>query len=457
MNLILGGGLAGLSCSYHIGHEHCLVLEKNQYPLGHACSVSKNGFVWDEGPHISFTNNEYVKNLFSISVDGEYVEFELEPVNYYNGIWINHPVQSNLYQVSEPLRTDAYNSIMIAVNREGGGLCNNYEQWARLAVGDVIYEKFIELYTKKYWTTSSTNLTTDWVGRRVFKPDAISVKAGYDGKSGRSTHYIKNVRYPKYGGFGSFGRGLTRGANIRYGSKVEQVDLKSRCVCLSNGETVRYDKLINTIPLPKFVSMCKHVPDGVLSAAEGLSCSSIFMINIEVPERCNIHGNLFYIYDEDKFSTRISLTERFSKNNVPDGWSGIQVEVYYSKYREYEVSEQCIIDKVLGELLEMGFISEAIYTQRSNDLGKLSYTTVHIPWANVIFDHERRPNLEVIFDWLEKYGLVRENDELESSTDWERRELNGTLGSLVLAGRFGQWKYFWSDDCILRGKVISES
>jgi len=29
------------------------------------------------------------------------------------------------------------------------------------------------------------------------------------------------------------------------------------------------------------------------------------------------------------------------------------------------------------------------------------------------------------------------------------------MGQLILAGRFAQWKYYWSDDCVLRGKFIA--
>jgi hypothetical protein len=43
-------------------------------------------------------------------------------------------------------------------------------------------------------------------------------------------------------------------------------------------------------------------------------------------------------------------------------------------------------------------------------------------------------------------------------TDWEKKfTANDTVGDLVLAGRFGQWKYYWTDDCVLRGKYISEA
>ena len=63
-NLILGGGISGISASYHIGHEHCLILEKESHSLGILKSEDFNGFTWDLGPHVSFTKHDYVKIFF---------------------------------------------------------------------------------------------------------------------------------------------------------------------------------------------------------------------------------------------------------------------------------------------------------------------------------------------------------------------------------------------------------
>ena len=73
--LILGGGLSGISASFHLGHDNCLLVEKNDYLLGHIASKSNNGFTWDEGPHVSFTQNKYVQELFEQSVDYNFFEF----------------------------------------------------------------------------------------------------------------------------------------------------------------------------------------------------------------------------------------------------------------------------------------------------------------------------------------------------------------------------------------------
>jgi protoporphyrinogen oxidase len=99
MTLILGAGLAGLSCSYHLGHESCLLLEKNANAFSHIAADRRDGFTWDPGPHVSFTKHEYVRNLFADSVSGEYDEYEVQTGNYYRSHWIDHPAQSALHQV----------------------------------------------------------------------------------------------------------------------------------------------------------------------------------------------------------------------------------------------------------------------------------------------------------------------------------------------------------------------
>jgi hypothetical protein len=38
--MILGGGLAALSCSYHLGHENSLIIERNSYLGGHVETYS---------------------------------------------------------------------------------------------------------------------------------------------------------------------------------------------------------------------------------------------------------------------------------------------------------------------------------------------------------------------------------------------------------------------------------
>ena len=117
---ILGAGLSGLATSFHVGHEKCTIYESKPYYGGHIYSTLRDGFTWDDGPHVSFRPGEYVEKLFAESVNGQFVEGPTCVSNYFRGNWIEHPAQSNLYQVPEPLRTECVNSFLADAKEESG-------------------------------------------------------------------------------------------------------------------------------------------------------------------------------------------------------------------------------------------------------------------------------------------------------------------------------------------------
>jgi hypothetical protein len=103
---------------------------------------------------------------------------------------------------------------------------------------------------------------------------------------------------------------------------------------------------------------------------------------------------------------------------------------------------------VKAELVEMGLLD-----RKALQSGQVKHSIIYAPWANVIFDHPTQPALDCIWSGLEPYGLVREKDDLHPLTNWNERE-RVTFGPLSMAGRFGQWKYYWTDDCVLRGALF---
>ena len=94
---ILGAGLAGL-LFFHLGHERCVIFEKNPMPVGIYTAIVKTG-VWDEGPHVSFTKHEYVRKLFEQSVQTNILSLNLLSVIIIKNTRIPHPAQSNLYAI----------------------------------------------------------------------------------------------------------------------------------------------------------------------------------------------------------------------------------------------------------------------------------------------------------------------------------------------------------------------
>jgi protoporphyrinogen oxidase len=446
MIIILGAGLAGLSCSYHIGHEKCIIFEREAYAGGHISSHHNNGFVWDEGPHVSFTKHAYVRELFEQSVQGEFLDYPVKVSNYFQGSWIPHPAQANLYAVPEPYRSNSLNDFLKSRKKlEEDNPPANYAEWLERAFGEAFASTFPSAYTRKYWTCDPHQLTTDWVGQRVFFPDVDTVMKGYHEPPTISPHYINTVRYPKSGGYISFAEKLREGANVHFGHTVECIDLIERLITFVGGKQCRYEKLINTLPLPELIRLAINVPEDIKRAALTLSYSSLLLVNVTANHVAHKPYHWLYVYDEDKLSTRINHTELLSPNNAPTGKTGVQVEVYASPYKVFPASHDTIAKTVVSELIEMGLIDQAE-----------SVHTRYTPFANVIFNHTRREAQNAIFNWLERFGLQREADDLEPMTDWSDAKPQ-QVAPLNLAGRFGQWKYFWTDDCVLRGLYYSES
>ena len=156
---ILGAGLAGLSATYHLGHpKGTVVFEAKDHYGGHLYSWKKNGFTWDDGPHVSVTMNQYVKDLFAKCVKGEYEELAIKATNFYKGRWIDHPAQTSLWQIPEPLRTKCLESFLGTPTRSThrrkttrSGCINRWEKCSPIT--------FAAAYTRKYWTCEPRDST----------------------------------------------------------------------------------------------------------------------------------------------------------------------------------------------------------------------------------------------------------------------------------------------------------
>ena len=58
-------------------------------------SFKFDGFIFDEGPHVSFTKHEYLQKLFAQSVDEKYELIQATPRDVWKGRRIKHPAICN--------------------------------------------------------------------------------------------------------------------------------------------------------------------------------------------------------------------------------------------------------------------------------------------------------------------------------------------------------------------------
>ena len=417
---VLGAGISGLAVSHHLRHKDTVIFEKQPYYGGHVHSESVEGFMWDDGPHISFTSNKYVQDFLAEMVDGAYEVVASRASNYFHGSWIAHPAQVNLYQVPEPLRSACLKSFL--ASRDVNGTPKNYREWIHMAFGEIFAEIFPAAYTRKYWTVDPVDLATEWVGNRVMKPSIEEVVNGAKNSIGIQTvHYAVNreSRYPTHGGFMAYTHKMARGSIIRHNCVLERATFGSRRLRFSDGSEVSYGRLVSTIPLKLLIQLSTDAPPAVRDAAEMLTCTNFLRVDVAVNHPARRPETWMYVYDEDKLSVRVSHMEHFSPNNAPSGCSAIQVEVYGSEYRPVPTDLERVKATVVAELVEMGLVDH------SNAVRYVNVTFV--PQGNPIFDHNRAAAMQTITEFLDHHGVL-------------------------LVGRYAEHKYLMTDACIISAR-----
>lgn len=103
--LILGAGISGLGAAYKLScnGQQTVVLEKDTTYGGLCGNFTIDGFRFDRFVHFSFAKDEQVNRIF---MDGAGEVFRHVPnaYNLYQGIWIKHPAQNNLYPLSQKMK-----------------------------------------------------------------------------------------------------------------------------------------------------------------------------------------------------------------------------------------------------------------------------------------------------------------------------------------------------------------
>ena len=419
--VILGAGVAGLGAANRLFENgiESTVYEKNSYIGGHAASFKSGEFIFDDGPHISFTKNKRIQKRLEVNVNHQYEVIQALTNNYWKGYWIKHPAQCNLFSLPEKLRVDILFDFITAQNREAGET-KNYKDWLFGNFGKTFAETFPMQYGEKFHTTSADNMTTDWIGPRLYQANLREVLQGALSPKTPDVHYVDHFRYPSNGGFISFFGPFAERSNIRLDYELVELDITDRKLKFANGAEAHYDFLISSLPLPELIPMISAVPDNVLAASRKLACTTCVIVNIGIDRSDISRAHWTYFYDKDFVFTRLTFPHMQSPKNTPPGSGSIQAEIYYSnKYRPLDRSPESFIEPVIRDLKRCSIIQE-------ND--KILFSEARlIPYANIIFDLERPEALAKIQYYLDEIGIF-------------------------YCGRYGLWGYHWTDESFISGE-----
>ncbi len=423
--LILGSGMAGMGAAAHLRAQgaSARVLEQKAYPGGHTATHCRDGFVFDEGPHVSFTKMDKIKKIFADAVNGDYLSIDAQIDNYWQGRFVRHPVITNLHGLPHELVVKCI-ADYVEAKRNTNQTIGNYEDWLVASYGRAYAETFPMKYTSKYHTTPASNLSTEWVGPRLYQATLEEVLTGALSPEAPNIHYVQDYRYPRVGGFAAFLRGLQQSSRIELGREVVAIDPARREVTTRAGGTAIYDGLVSSIPLPDLLPMIKGAPRDVLEAAQTLACTTVVLVNLGIDREDISKSSWTYFYDEEFPFSRVSFPRTFSPHVAPSGCGSIQAEIYFSKkYRPLTTSPQACIQPTIDGLRACGILKDAdriVYQE-----------AMLIDYANIIFDLDRPAALAKVHAYLDDVGVA-----------W--------------CGRYGDWGYLWSDEAYVSGEAAAK-
>lgn len=428
-DVVLGGGLAGLTAAYTLQEAgvECVVLEREERPGGHARSIEADGYVFDYGPHILFTNDARMEALIR-DLLGDNMRAQERQAFIYHGahdLYTRFPFQAHLFGLPVDLVRECLVDLVRAVEARArdGMQPRNYEEWMRSTFGDAIADRLMIPYAQKLWTVHPSEMEFSWIGRRVPTPDVERIVAGALTDDVTQVGATAAFWYPWSGGIESLARALgERVRGLELGREMRRIDVRRRVIGLADGDELEFDRLVFTLPLCLLPEWFDGLPAEVESASRSLAYQGIFNVNLGIDRPVLSDKHWIYFYEDDYPFHRLSFPGNFSPRNVPEGKSSISTEVAYSRHRPLE--RERMLERTVEALRSAKILDP-------DDAIELVQAEEILP-AYVVYDLDHQRNVATIRAWLEEHRI------------WA-------------AGRFGEWQYFNMDHSMKSGQSAAEA
>jgi protoporphyrinogen oxidase len=429
---ILGGGLTGLTLAYRLGSGY-EVLERDSDVGGLCRSVRFDGFTFDaHGSHILFSKHDEAMNFYREILAGNLVQRRRNTKVFYKGRYVKYPFENGLADLPPEENFECLVSFLRAHIARVTGTARkpaNFREWMYYKFGAGITEKYLLPYNEKIWMTDPADMGLEWVDGRVPDPpleDIVRASLGIPTEG--YTHQLR-FYYPRRGGVGA----LTDGLKARLEADALVTDFDVRTVRREDGRWVvgdgreerTYDRLVSTIPIPLLIrALGETVPKTVREAAAGLQSRSLItvMLGVRTP-RINGFSWLYFPRKEEGLFNRVSFPSNYSDGVVPKGMSSAMAEITCNPGDEvWRMEDEDLVAHVVDKLVGFGIL-------RRKDL--VASRVARTRFAYVVFDRDHRRNVETVVTYADSVGIP-------------------------LVGRFGQFDYINTDQCILRARRLAE-
>jgi protoporphyrinogen oxidase len=413
---ILGAGLTGMSAAFHLGREGVphRIFERNPFPGGHVVTREDSGYRFDVTGHLLHLRDPEMRALALSWIGDDWLEIQRRSMIWSNGTYTRYPFQANTFGLPPAVAYECLHGFLQAHYAKDKPAPQNFEEFCLQHFGEGISRHFMVPYNARLWGVHPREITADWCARFVPLPKLEDVVAGAVGLNDRELGYNVRFVYPRLG-IGELTRGLSRAVpQVELVHAPRAIDWRRRELHFDD-ETVRYEVLLSTAPLPALLSLCSDPPAPVAEAAGRLRCTHLHYLDVALNGPCLKPLHWAYVPEEKYPFYRVGCYSNFSAAMAPPGKANLYVEL--SDRREPDLG--ALLPEVAAGLVEMGLIDvpEAVRFARVR----------RVENAYVVFDHAYFPSLETIRPFL-------------------------AGANVVSTGRYGGWNYSAMEDALRFGR-----
>ncbi|HEX9340720.1 MAG TPA: FAD-dependent oxidoreductase [Thermoplasmata archaeon] len=424
---VLGGGLSGLVVASGLGDAE--VLEAGDRPGGLCRSLTFEGFTFDpHGSHILFSKDPKAMSFYEDILRGNVCRRRRNTKVFYKGRYVKYPFENGLGELPpEDNLACLLGYIEAYYHRQRGAAekPQNLKEWMYHRFGRGITDCYLLPYNEKIWKMPADAMAIDWVDGRVPDPPLEDiVKASLGLPTEGYTHQL-NFVYPREGGIEALVRGLLPKVRpVRTDFRVTSIRHKGSRWLIANGREEReYESIVSTIPIPELIRAMPDAPTAVRDAGEALRHRSLVtvMVGLSTPS-LNDFSWVYFPRPEDGRFNRISFPSNFSDRVAPEGTSSALAEITCEADDDvWKAPDESLVEHVLERADALGVFRRAEV---------IAARVARTRYAYVVFDLDHRRNLDLVKAFAAKQGIR-------------------------LLGRFGQFDYINTDQCILRGLVLA--
>ncbi len=425
MIVILGGGLAGLATAYFLGETPNVVLEAEAESGGLCRSRTVDGFVFDYTGHLLHVRDPRAVKLIEELWPGAFATVTRNASIRTRGVNLPFPFQANLHGLPKEIVADCIVGAAEALTSPvPDDPTLSFRDWSLAALGRGISDAFMFPYNTKLFRRDPADMTADWVSWAVPRPNLAEVVRGALGIANERMGYNATFRYPKQGGIELVPKAFdARVTTLRTNARVISVDLARKQVTLGTGETLVYDRLVSTIPLPHLLTMVSGGGFDGAALASRLDWSVVGCLNLGIA-RPDVGSGAHWIYfpDADVPFYRAGFPHAMSGGVCPPGMSSLYVE--FGLKRNEPLDPAAMEKAALEALVREGILR--------HDDRVVVRDWFRIDPGYVIFDRARQDVMACAVPRLAELGVMT-------------------------IGRYGAWTYSYMERAMLDGLEAAEA